>query len=208
MFLKTVLLVLCFFFVGGVLWVSAAALAPRPSPGAPVSLEAIEELRRVAEVHPEVAAQATWLWEVVLELDEGRRADAAEAAGTAAAAKAKVDVGSTELEEWEDSPEAYCGLILVPCCLCCYTIGATDMDDKIEGMEAAIKYITTNKDQNPGYYWSIQNFHYETRRETSTDANGNTTTHTTTVRVNTHFASTAGMLQANDVSETLSLIHI
>ena len=39
-----------------------------------MSLEAIEELRRVAEVHPEVAAQATWLWEVVLELDEGRRA--------------------------------------------------------------------------------------------------------------------------------------
>ena len=138
----------------------------------------------------------------VAKLDEGRRADAAEAAGTAAAAKAKVDVGSTELEEWEDSPEAYCGLILVPCCLCCYTIGATDMDDKIEGMEAAIKYITTNKDQNPGYYWSIQNYHHETRTETSTDANGNTTTHTTTVRVNTHFASTAGMLQANDVSET------
>ena len=115
----------------------------------------------------------------VAKLDEGRRADAAEAAGTAAA-KAKVDVGSTELEEWEDSPEAYCGLILVPCCLCCYTIGATDMDDKIEGMEAAIKYITTNKDQNPGYYWSIQNYHHETRTETSTDANGNTTTHTTT----------------------------
>jgi len=56
-----------FFFL-----LSAEELATQWS-GAPVSREAIEELRRVAEVHPEVATQAGWLWEIVLSLDDQKR---------------------------------------------------------------------------------------------------------------------------------------
>lgn len=42
--------------------------------GAPVSHAAIDELRSVAVVHPEVAVQAGWLWTIMLSLDDAKRA--------------------------------------------------------------------------------------------------------------------------------------
>lgn len=42
--------------------------------GAPVGRACIAELRRVAEVHPEVAEQAEWLWQVLDELSDEQRA--------------------------------------------------------------------------------------------------------------------------------------
>ena len=42
--------------------------------GAPVSRACIEELRRITTVHPDVTLQAAWLWEVMLSLDDERRA--------------------------------------------------------------------------------------------------------------------------------------
>ena len=42
--------------------------------GAPVNRACIDELRRVAVVHPEVAAQARWLWDILYSLDDEKRA--------------------------------------------------------------------------------------------------------------------------------------
>ena len=42
--------------------------------GAPVSREFIEELSGVAEVHADVQAQAAWLWDILVELDDEWRA--------------------------------------------------------------------------------------------------------------------------------------
>ena len=42
--------------------------------GAPVGLACIDELRRVALVHADAAVQASWLWEVMLSVDDRTRA--------------------------------------------------------------------------------------------------------------------------------------
>lgn len=42
--------------------------------GAPVSREFIQELRGIAEVHADVTAQAEWLWQILLALDDDKRA--------------------------------------------------------------------------------------------------------------------------------------
>ena len=42
--------------------------------GAPISHAFVDELRRVAVVHPEVTTQAAWLWEVMISIDDEKRA--------------------------------------------------------------------------------------------------------------------------------------
>jgi len=42
--------------------------------GAPVGLSCIDELRRVASVHADAAVQASWLWEMMLSVDDRTRA--------------------------------------------------------------------------------------------------------------------------------------
>ena len=42
--------------------------------GAPVNRACIDELRRVAKVHPEVREQANWLWDIMYSLDDEKRA--------------------------------------------------------------------------------------------------------------------------------------
>jgi len=42
--------------------------------GAPVGRACIDELRRIAVVHPEVRVQAGWLWDIMYSLDDEKRA--------------------------------------------------------------------------------------------------------------------------------------
>lgn len=119
----------------------------------------------------------------------------------AAAAEAQVDVDATDKEAEDNSILTLCGLAICPCAICCCsTMGQAVSGEKLSGMTNIFEYITTCKDANAGYRWTIQNYHYETRTTTSTDDEGNTTTQTHEERVNTHYAETGGILDCRDTA--------
>jgi hypothetical protein len=100
----------------------------------------------------------------------------------------------TSLDDWYDSIGAVVTVALCPCHLWCSVIGqsscagAAGSGTHLMGLANVVGYITTCKEANATYYWSIQNYHYETHVVTTQDANGNTQTRTEQRRVNTHFA--------------------
>jgi len=112
----------------------------------------------------------------------------------------------TSLDDWYDSIGAVVTVALCPCHLWCSVIGqsscagAAGSGTHLMGLANVVGYITTCKEANATYYWSIQNYHYETHVVTTQDANGNTQTRTEQRRVNTHFASTTGTLRCTDQS--------
>jgi len=122
----------------------------------------------------------------------------------AAAADVEALHAKTQRDEFNDSlaaPALYC---CCPCALFCSSITTSIRHQgsglKITGLKGAVKYITTQKDTNAGYTWSIQNYHYEQRTRTVRDSEGRTRTETYTVRVNTHHASTRGLMACSDDS--------
>ena len=56
------------------LFLLSAAELQRAFSGAPVTSACVDELRRVAEVHPEVETQSEWLWEIMISVTDEKRA--------------------------------------------------------------------------------------------------------------------------------------
>ena len=132
----------------------------------------------------------------IARLDEGRREEAAEAVGKAAADEVEVAVEQTDAEEKNDSCFAYLTLAIFPCCIYCHGFGRALAGEKIEGMEQAVTYVARGKDDLPDYRWHIQNYHYKkTRVKTK---KGYRTKRT---RVNTHRATLTGTLKATDATD-------
>ena len=78
--------------------------------------------------------------------------------------------------------------VLIYWIMCCCTSASKYINDCLEMDKVYYKLQDCIK-QRPIIRWSIQCYHYETRRHTSRDANGNTKTTTRQERVNTHSAS-------------------
>lgn len=95
-------------------------------------------------------------------------------------------------------PCAPCALIH---CFASTSQRSHSLSNTLFGLTSTVKYITTCKETNATYFWSIQNYHYEQRTRTVRDSEGRTRTETYTVRVNTHYASTGGALRCSDHSQ-------
>ena len=92
-----------------------------------------------------------------------------------------------------------------PCVLLCNWdrgFGGAVTNTPLYGLQSVLNYVVQIKETDVKYKWSVQNYHYEQRIRQTTDANGNFTTHTERVRVNTHYAESHGTLATADVSET------
>ena len=133
-------------------------------------------------------------------IDDKRKALAQSAEVTALHEKTKGDV-------WMESCGAVVCVALFPCYVCCSPFGgccgsnALSSTNHLHGLSGAVAYITKVKETNATYFWSIQNYHYETRTRTVSDGDGKTHTETYQERVNTHYASTGGTLQCTDESD-------
>lgn len=121
------------------------------------------------------------------------------------AAKAEVEAlhQKTSADDWNESNCAVACVALFPCYVCCSGYGCVSMNksDTLGGLTEAVQYIATCKEEHVTYRWTVQNYHYETRTRTVSDGNGKTRTETYTVRVNTRFFSTHGVLGSTDHSD-------
>ena len=111
---------------------------------------------------------------------------------------------------WDDFNESAGAVVLMtlcPCALCCNPLGKAASafgagdSGKLSGLPAVLSYVTTCRETNATYFWSIQNYHMETRTRTVSDGKGGTRTETYQQRVNTHYAQTSGTLATRDLSK-------
>ena len=150
----------------------------------------LQQTQTAAKVAAMAAAKSN---EDIARLDEGRREEAAEAAGKLAADAAVVQVEQTSAEEQNDECGMYFCLTIFPCCILCHGFGKAMGGEKIEGMEKAVEYVSKGKDDLPDFRWHIQNYHYKRVKKKKGG--------TRRVRVNTHRATLTGTLSAKDKSE-------
>ena len=119
-----------------------------------------------------------------------------EEAARTAAAEAVVEIEKNEMEDCHNGWGILIGLAICPCALGCISVAKSVHGPRLSGLGAVVEYVTSMKDRNAHYVWTIQNYHYEKRT-----AGSGKNKRTKRVRVNTHYACTRGGLVCSDESD-------